>query len=332
MTRGWMSVVMGGGLAAAVAGCAGGAGAGRDSAAPGTAAAATATPVQVALARLDTLRELVSAPGQTSVLREEHVRAPFAGVLTSLRVTDGDRVTAGEIIGTMVSLNSEATLDGARAMLASARTRADSADARRALALAQENQIERAIRAPEGGVVLAHSASAGDRLAEGDEIVRLAAAGSTVFIADVAQSDAVGVRAGQPVEIRLAAQSAPMHGVIHGVLPAASSVAFTVPVRVDLGADLPTPAVGLFGTATITIGRQAGVLAVPTAAVLTDDITGVARVAVVRGGRAVWVVVTKGLVDRGYIGVTGPGLAPGDTVVVTGQVGLPDSTRVRVTK
>ena len=327
MTRRWMTVVVGGGLAAAVAGCAGGAGAGGDG---GAADAVAATPVRVSFARLDTLREQVSAPGQTSVLREGHVRAPFAGVLTSLTVTDGDRVAAGEVIGAMISLNSEAALDGARAMLASALTAADSADARQALALARADRVERSIRAPEAGVVLSHSASPGDRLAEGDEIVRLAAAGSTIFIADVAQSDAVGVRAGQPVEIRLAAESAPIRGVIHGVLPAASSVAFTVPVRVDLGADLATPAVGLFGTATITVGRQAGVVAVPTAAVLTDDITGVARVAVVRGGRALWVVVKKGLVDRGYVGVAGRGLAPGDTVIVSGQVGLPDSTRVLV--
>ncbi|HKI94848.1 MAG TPA: efflux RND transporter periplasmic adaptor subunit [Gemmatimonadales bacterium] len=288
-----------------------------------------ATPVRIAFARLDTLRVQVTAPGQTNVLREEHVRAPFSGVLTSLGVTDGDRVRAGEVLGTIVSLNSEAALDGARAMLASARTAADSADARRALTLARANQIERTITAPEAGVVLSHSASPGDRLAEGDDVVQLAAANSSIFIANVAQSDAVGVRAGQPVAIQLAATSTTIHGAVHGVLPAASSTAFTVPVRIDLGSALPVPSVGLFGTATITIGRKAGVLAVPTAAVLTDDITGTARVAVVHGGRARWVEVQKGVEDHGRIAVTGTSLAPGDTVIVSGQVGLPDSTRVR---
>ena len=326
--RAWSALAVAAGVGAALAACAKGGASDTEKAAAADTLAAT--PVSVARARLDTLRELVTAPGQTGVLREEHVRAPFAGVLTSLRVTDGDRVAAGETIGTMVSLNSEAALDGARAMLASARSASDSADARRALALAQANQIERAVRAPEGGVVLAHAASPGDRLAEGDEIVRLGAAGSTIFIADVAQSEASGVRAGQPVEIRLAAERAPIHGVVHGVLPAASSLAFTVPVRVDLGSELAVPAVGLFGTATVTVGREAGVVAVPTAAVLTDDITGVARVATVRRGRALWVTVTKGIADRGYVAVKAPALAPGDTVIVSGQVGLPDSSRVRV--
>ncbi len=324
--RGWLVIAFV--VAAAGCGTQGGGGADRQQA---TVPADTnaATPVRIAVARLDTLRVQVTAPGQTNVLREEHVRAPFSGVLTSLRVTDGDRVRAGEVIGTIVSLNSEAALDGARAMLASARTAVDSADARRALSLAQANQIARTITAPEAGVVLAHSASPGDRLAEGDDVVRLAAENSAIFIANVAQSDAVGVRAGQPVTIRLAASAKTIHGAVHGVLPAASSTAFTVPVRIDLGRAMPVPSVGLFGTATITIGRQAGVLAVPTAAVLTDDITGVSRVAAVHDSRARWILVTKGVEDDGKIAVTGTGLAPGDTVIVQGQVGLPDSTRVQ---
>jgi multidrug efflux pump subunit AcrA (membrane-fusion protein) len=294
--------------------------------APDTSAA---TPVRIAIAHLDTLRLQVTAPGQTDVLRQVHVRAPFTGILTALRVTDGDRVAVRETLGTIVSLNSEAALDGARAMLASATTPEDSADGRRALALAHANQIARAITAPEGGIVLQHSASPGDRLAEGDDVLQLAANHSSIFIANVAQSDAVHVRAGQPVAIRLAASATTIHGRVHGVLPAASSTAFTVPVRIDIAEAMPVPSVGLFGTATITVGRQVGVLVVPAAAVLTDDITGVSRVAAVHGSRANWILVTKGVEDEGKIAVSGRGLAVGDTVIVQGQVGLPDRTRVQ---
>lgn len=313
-------------------GCGGGSSGGGDDVAQGAPAAdsTAATPVRVGLVRLDTLRVQITAPGHTAVLREEHVRAPFTGVLTSLKVTDGDRVEAGEVLGTIVSLNSEAALEGARAMLASARTAQDSADAGRALELARANQITRSITAPEAGVVLGHSASPGDRLAEGDEVVRLAAANSSIFIADVAQSEAGAVRPGQPVVVRLAASTTSIRGRVHGALPAASSMAFTVPVRVDIGDALAVPSVGLFGTATITTGRRAGVLSVPVAAVLTDDVTGIAQVAAIHGGRAQWVVVQKGVEDRGRIAVTGAGLAPGDTVIVSGQVGLPDSTRVHI--
>lgn len=288
------------------------------------------TPVRIAIVRTDTLLERISAPGHTNVLHAPALRAPFAGVLRTLSVTDGDRVRSGEVLGTIVSMNSAAALDGALAMLASARTAADSADAGRALELARANQVAFTLRAPEAGVVLSHSASPGDRLSEGDEIVRLAAEHSSIFIADVPQSEAARVHAQQPVRVVLAASTRPIEGVVHGLLPAASSAAFSVPVRIDIKDALAQPSVGLFGTATITVGSVPDALSVPTAAVLTDDITGVARVARVGRGHCRWIVVQKGVEDRGRIAVSGDGIASGDTVITSGQVGLPDSARVRV--
>ncbi len=289
------------------------------------------TPVQVAVVRTDTLLERITAPGQTEVLNAPTLRAPFAGVLTALHVNDGDHVRAGEVIGTIVSMNSASALEGARAMLASAKTTTDSTDAARALRLAEANQVAYSLHAPDDGVVLSHSASAGDRLGEGDEVVRLASARSSVFIADVPQSQAARVREKQPARVQLAASNSVIEGVVHGILPAASSSAFSVRVRIDIGAAMSVPSVGLFGTATIIVGRVAGVASVPTAAVLNDDVTGVARVASVEGGRVRWVVVRTGVEDGGRVAVTGAGLAVGDTVIVSGQVGLPDSVRVRVT-
>lgn len=322
-TRVWAAIA----LAATIA-CQGGGD--REAASGDPAGASAATPVRVARVRVDTLLERITAPGHTDVLRAPTLRAPFAGVLTALRVTDGDRVRSGEVLGTMVSMESREALEGARAMLVSARTAADSTDARRAIELARANQVDYTLHAPEDGVVLGHSASPGDRLGEGDEIVRLASAHSSVFIADVPQSEAGRVKAKQPARVQLAASSTVIDGVVHGVLPAASSAAFSVPVRIDIGGALAVPSVGLFGTATVTVGRVAGVFSVPAAAVLTDDVTGVSRVAKIARGRARWIAVEKGVGDRGRVAVSGTGLAAGDTVIVSGHVGLPDSARVRV--
>lgn len=158
----------------------------------------------------------------------------------------------------------------------------------------------------------------------------MAAQGSAVFRADVAQNDLARIRAGQPARIRLASRPDTLLGTVHGVLPAASSSAFTAPVRIDLRRQLEVPSVGLFGTAVVTVGKRAGVLSVPVDAVLTDDVTGVSRVARVSGGKAHWITVRTGVTDRGRIEVAGPGLSAGDEVVVSGQVGLPDSARVHV--
>lgn len=314
-------------LAVGIAGCSHG-GAGEDTASD--SAPAAATPVHAAVIRLDTLQVTVTAPGRTQVLREETVRAPFAGTLTGLDVSDGDRVEAGAALGTLVSRQSDAALTGARAMMASARTARDSTDAGRALELAETNRVQRTLHAPEAGVILSHAASRGDRVGEGDEILRIAAAGSAVFQAEVSQNDLRSVRPGQPARVALPARADTLEGTVHGVLPSASSASFSAPVRIDLENGLDVPSVGLFGTATIVVGERRGILSVPADAVLTDDVSGNSRVAVVRRGRAIWTPVHAGVRARGRVEVTGPGLAAADSVIVTGQVGLPDSSAVRI--
>jgi len=304
-----------------------------------SSASGEATPVRVASVILGTIRVTVDGPGHTAVLRQERVRAPFAGTLISLAVSDGDRVQAGQVLGTLISRSSEAALSGARAMMATSRTAADSLDAARALTLARETRVERPLRATGAGVVFSHSASTGDRVAEGDEIVSLASAGSVIFVADMVQSDLPKIQDGQPARITLAAREQTLTGVVHGILPAANSAALSAPVRIDFTHPLDPPAVGLFGHTTIVVEKRRGVIIVPAQAVLTDDVTGTSRIAVVRAGGIVhWIPVEPGYREGDRIEVRSPGLASGDRfivsgdrVIVSGQVGLPEGSRIRIT-
>src|SRR2546423_3830226 len=170
------------------------------------------TPVQMAQVQQRNLRTIVTAPGRTAALIEERVRAPFAGTLTSLTVTVGDRVRGGQEIGAIVAQNSEAALRGAQAMLQSARTPAERTDAERAIALAEQDLVHTPLRIGRPGVVTARSASVGERLSEGDSIVSVAASGSIVFVAEIAQTEARPVAASQPVQGDLAAAQHPLGG------------------------------------------------------------------------------------------------------------------------
>jgi len=296
-----------------------------------SASAAAATPVRVAAASRATLSVTVSGPGRTDALRQLRVRAPFTGTLVSLAVADGDRVQRGQTIGAVVSRNSEAALAGARAMLDAARTSREQDDARRALELAQQGLVRRPLRAPEAGVVLSHTASQGDLVNEGDEILTIAAAGSTVFVAQIAQGDLPRIRPGQPATIELAARSSPLAGVVHGILPAASSADLTAPVRVDFAGTGSPAGLGLFGTARIVVSEVRDALVVPAAAVLRDDIYGTSRVALVAPDMRVrWATVTPGITQGQLVQIVSPGLAAGDQVIVSGQVGLPDGSPVRI--
>jgi multidrug efflux pump subunit AcrA (membrane-fusion protein) len=291
------------------------------------AAESVAVPVRVAAVTKAALARVIAAPGQTNALAQQKVRAPFAGTLLELTVTDGDEVRKGQTVGAIVSRDSSAALEGAREMERGARTPEEKSDAERAVELAQRNLIRTAVHAEASGVVLSHAAASGDRVSEDQELLTIAERASLVFVAGVAQSDLGSVRPGQSVSVELAGRARPIAGTVHDVLPSANAGDFTAPVRVDLRETPPGMAIGLFGTARITVESREAV-AVPDAAIVRDDVSGVARVALVKDGKAHWVDVVTGLRGAAGTEIVSPALSPSDSVVVSGQVGLPEGARV----
>ncbi len=273
----------------------------------------------------------MSGPGRTDALDVQKVRAPFVGTLESLPVVIGDRVEAGQVIGTIVGQASQAAVTGAEVMMRVATTPDQRSDAERALELAKQNVVQTPLRAPRAGVVVSRGASQGDLLSQGDSIASIASASSIVFIARVAQSDLSRIRPGQRAAIDVPGRAVVAEGIVHGLLPADTS-AMSVPVRIDLRASAAAVPIGLFGTAHITVGERSGVAIVPAAAILRDDVNGISRVAVVApDGRARWMIVGVGIQQGDSVEITSPPLAAGARVIVSGQVGLPDGSLVRET-
>jgi RND family efflux transporter MFP subunit len=288
------------------------------------------TPVRVAAVGRMALAEIVSGQGRTAALSQQKVRAPFAGTLVELRVSDGDLVARGQPVGTIISRESEAALSGAREMLREAQTAAQQSDAERAMALAERNLVRRSVLATADGPVLSHAAASGDRVSEDQEIITIADAASIVFLADMPQSDLARIRPGQAAQVSIGGRPAPLAGSVHSILPGANATDFTGSVRIDLPRLAERLNIGLFGTARVTVGSRAGALVVPDAAVIRDDVTGVSRVAVVANGHAHWLPVAPGLKQNGMTEITGPGVAAGTVVIESGMVGLPEGKSVSV--
>ena len=242
-------------------------------------------------------------------------------------MSDGDVVTAGQPVAELVSQESSAAVEGARAMLETAKSPAGRAEAQRALDVAEAHLVKRTLRLPAAGAVASHQATQGDLLSAHDEILTIADERSIAFVASVPQSELSLVRPGQAVEVALSALPAAVVGLVRAVLPAgADSI---TPVRIAL--ELPPAGLGpgLFGVARIVVGVHRGATAVPAAAVLRDDITGSSRLAIVDQGKARWVEVKTGLAENGSIEIVSPPLKIGAQVIVQGQVGLPDGAAVR---
>jgi membrane fusion protein, multidrug efflux system len=294
-------------------------------------AASVQVPVRVDAVRREMIDVTVTAPGRTEALRQDRIRAPFASRVLSLRVADGDQVHQGQILAVVVSKNSAAALAGAEQMLAAAHTDGDIADAKRAVELARGERVQQALRARAAGVVVSHSAEAGDYADESEVLLTVAEAGAVFFNAQVAQSDVGRVHTGQAAHIDLPAVGArPVEAIVHGSLPVASSQNFSAPVRLDFPSAGPQPALGLFGEASIVVARHADANIVPVSAVLRDDISGVTRIAIVESGSARWLTVDTGIRQGDRVEILRPIIEPGTRVIVQGQVGLPQGARVAV--
>ncbi len=294
----------------------------------------SATPVHMTVVERGNIAITVAGPGRTDALDLQKIRAPFTGVLTLLHIAVGDRVGASQVVAAVVNQPSQAALIGAEAMLGSASTPTQRSDAERALVLAKQNLVATQLRAPRAGVVVSRGASQGDLVSQGDSILTIASAGSIVFVARIGQGDLAQVRLGQRANVNLPGQLGAVPGLVHGLLPADTNSVMTVPVRIDFSTNLQTAGApiqtGLFGTAEIIVGERFAVPIVPMAAVLRDDISGISRVALVTSaGKAHWVTVTTGATQGGGVEIKTPALAPGQRVIVSGQVGLPEGSRVR---
>jgi len=293
-----------------------------------------ATPVHMTVVERGNIAVTVSGPGRTGAFDLQNIRAPFTGVLTSVRFAIGDHVGAGQVVAAVVNQPSQAALIGAEAMLRSAATSAQRSDAERALVLARQNLVATQLRATRAGVVVSRGASQGDLVSQGDSILNIASANSIAFVANIAQGDLAHVRPGQPVSVNLPGQLGPVAGVVHGLLPAETNGAMSVPVRIDIGHNVQTAGspiqTGLFGTAEITVGEKFGVAIVPATAVLRDDISGISRIALVSSAGVVhWQNVTTGVAQRANVEIIYPALASGQRVILSGQVGLPEGSKVR---
>lgn len=299
---------------------------------PDSTRPAAGTPVRVEPVRRQMMERLVRAPGRTVAIRQARVRAPFAGTLISLQVSDGDRVTRGRRIGSLMSRSSTAALAGAEAMLARAETPEAREDARRALDLARRELIERPLVAGSDGIVTSHAAVAGDVLGEGDEIVTIAASDGIVFEAEVSQIDLPRIRPGQPARVSLVADSVAWSGTVETILPVGSTESLSVPVRIrpDRGGAAGTAGIGLFGHAEIIVGTRTDAAVVPAAAVLRDDVSGSTRIAIVGPDeRLHWRDVVTGITRNGRVEIVSPELAAGQSVITSGHIGLADGAPVR---
>jgi multidrug efflux pump subunit AcrA (membrane-fusion protein) len=287
-----------------------------------------AVPVRIGAVETRRFADVVSGSGQWRSGGDLLISASIAGNLESLDARVGDRVTAGQPLGMLVSRDSWAALQGAEMLRREARDASAIADADRAVALARRELLRVPVLAPGSGVVVRRSAEAGAQVAEGAELLALVPDRAVVFEAHVPAAGAARLRAGQAGTVT-EANAKPRAVTVQRVLPMTGGADQSTLVWLSVSGSEKAPDLDRYGVAEIVVGTPHLAAAVPDTAVVEDDLTGSRRVAVVSAsGRVAWTDVTVGALESGWRELAPARLPAGTRIVVEGQRGLPDSTRV----
>jgi len=288
--------------------------------------------VKTTAVRLGSIDEVVTATGSTAIQREAQLRSPITGVLIHFEFYNGDRLNKGDVVAEVRSKESQAAIQGAETMLHSATSQSERDDAEKALRLAQESSTMIAVRAPYDGILNNRSKNEMEFVSEGEQIATLIDPTSTIFVADVHVTHLSSIHEGQRVRIRFAGRSgAPIEASVHRVEPLLNPNDQTARVQIVF----PVPKNGvegsMFGEAEIIVGRHEKGLLVPVASLLRDDETNTTNVILV-GADSLAHRVSVAVAARhdSLAEISATGIIPGAMVIVEGQYGLADSTRVRI--
>lgn len=325
------------------AGARGGAGGGRGATGP--------VPVEVAVARSDTVVDAITATGQIEPLQSIQLRPEVDGRLVAILVQEGTEVAQGTPLfkvddQELQAMVARAQADRDLAQQALTRTRqlladkaAAPADVERAEAQMRSTQagldllqlrLDRTVvRAPFSGVAGQRLASLGDYVNNSTRLITLQTVNPQRAAFQVPERYADQLKLGQKVLFRVAALAGrDFTGTVNFVDPMVQLPGRTITVK----AAVPNPRrelqSGMFIEARLETARRPNATVVPEDAV--SPMQGLMFVWVIQEGKATRKEVSLGVRTPGYVEVRS-GVDPGDHVVVGGAERLSQGAEVRAT-
>jgi len=307
--------------------------------------------------------------GSVRAVQGVTVNNEVAGQVEAIRFESGDKVSAGQPLVQLDTEVDKADLDGLQASLKLAQIQLDRnakllrdravsqgdydelsaqlSQARAAVAAKQALIEKKTIRAPFDGVLGIRQVDLGQYLAEGSDIVALEALDPVFVDYRLPERNLSKLRAGQPVEVRVAAYpDAVFTGRIQAISPAVDRITRNVQVRAELKNPDGRLRPGMFAKVATLLPERDRVLTLPRRAVsfntygdsvfvIEQAAAGSESSAADKGdGQAPKLTVTRRQITtgsvRGDLVEVTSGLDAGDRVVLAGHQKLRNGAEVRI--
>jgi multidrug efflux pump subunit AcrA (membrane-fusion protein) len=200
------------------------------------------------------------------------------------------------------------------------------AQRRSELELARQDLVDTRLVAPFPGMIRERSASLGQFVASGVPVVTLVRMHPLRLQADVPEREALAVRLGQDVRVRLEGDTRVYEGRVVRVSPVIDETSRSLRVEAEVANEAALIRPGSFASAEIVVASDTPALIVPQTAIVT--FAGVEKVMAVENGRIVEKRIALGRRDAGRVEVL-DGLTAGE-VIVRQPGNLVDGEAVRI--
>ncbi len=307
-------------------------------------------PVEVTEARIDEISSYITATANLTAENEVQVLSESEGLVSRYNFQEGDRVSRGAVLATLVGDEQQIILDKTRARAENARaaharaqelwsaeliskTEFDKTAMERRvtdqeLAEAEYRLSKTVIRAPISGVVSLRQVQLGQHLRPGDQIYTIT--DFDPLIADIFLPEKEAMLLTQGREVKLVPKADPslsFPGRIRMVSPVVDRQTGTVKVTVETSGVPEAVRPGSFVQVNIVKQTRNGSVLVPRESVIRELSS--AHLFIVRDGKALRREVKLGIEEGDLVEVL-EGVKPGDQVIVAGQGGLKDDASIKV--
>ena len=272
------------------------------------------TPVTVTSISNQPLTEYAELNATSSFLQDNIVKSNVNGYVKAVNTKLGHHVTAGQTLFILKTKEAQS--------LGNTIDKLDSSF--------HFSGIVR-ITAPETGYVTLLPHQVGDYVQDGEQLAEISNSNSFGFVLNVPYELNRYVSQGKEVEVILP-DSTHLKGVVASFMPALDSTSQTQRVLIKVMPAINIPE-NLVAKVRILKSQKTNAISLPKQAVLSDESqTNFWVMKMIDSVRAVKVPVVRGIEADGRVEIVRPQFMPSDKILLTGNYGLPDTARVRVSQ
>lgn len=283
-----------------------------DEKAPATEAAGT--PVTVTTVSNQPLQEYTDLNATTTFLQKSYIKANLTGYIQSTKAQLGKYVQTGQVLFTLITKEARSIGNDVNKLDPSLR-------------FSGINEV----KASASGYLTQLNHQLGDYVQDGEQLAAISDENSFAFVLNLPYELRQYVKVGDALDLTLP-DGTKMKGTVTSALPSVDPAAQTQGIVIKVPNSIKIPENLVAKVRVVKLNKE-HTISLPKAAILTNDVQDKFWVMqMIDSTTAAKVPIKKGVETKDRVEILEPQFKPEDKILLTGNFGLPDTAKVKVTQ